>query len=371
MAGLRRNEKPASPAGLSRRIALPTGIDPRGTKRAGNPRRLATGTGRARIDAMSQPAADLPAATERTIYFIGVTTGRSSIMKVFPAWSDHLGLGAVMRGIDLPLNADRARYRRVVDFIKADPLSLGGLVTTHKVSLLQAARDLFDDLDPLARALHEVSSISKPEGRLIGHAKDPISAGAAYEAIVPPRHWSRSGGHLCVLGAGGSSLALTLYLHTKRQSGGDAPARLVVTAHRSASLDAMRRIHRALGFGLPIDYRLTPIPEAADAVVNALPPGSMVVNATGLGKDAPGSPLTRAVIFPRDGLVWDFNYRGDLVFLDQARAQAADRALSIDDGWVYFIHGWTRVIAEVFAIDIPMEGPAFDALSRIAWQATA
>ncbi len=323
---------------------------------------------------MTKPAEDLPidlpAPVEPTMYFIGVTTGQSSIMRVFPAWSRHLGLGAVMRGIDLPPDARPALYRQVVGFIKADPLSLGGLVTTHKITLLKAARDLFDDLDPYARTLHEISSISKRRGRLIGHAKDPITAGAAYEATLPQSHWARNGGHLCLLGAGGSSLALTLYLHTKRHAGGDTPARLVVTAHRTANLDEMREIHKALGFGIPIDYRLTPAPQAADAVVNALPAGSMVVNATGLGKDAPGSPLTGAAVFPADGLVWDFNYRGDLVFLDQARAQAADRALTIEDGWVYFIHGWTRVIAEVFAIDIPMEGPGFDTLSRIARQAT-
>jgi shikimate 5-dehydrogenase len=97
----------------------------------------------------------------------------------------------------------------------------------------------------------------------------------------------------------------------------------------------------------------------------------MVVNATGLGKDGPGSPLTDAVPFPDHGLVWEFNYRGDLVFLDQARAAAAARSLTVHDGWVYFIHGWTRVIAEVFDADIPMSGPAFDALSRIARDATS
>ena len=84
-----------------------------------------------------------------------------------------------------------------------------------------------------------------------------------------------------------------------------------------------------------------------------LKPGSLVINATGLGKDAPGSPLTDAARWPEDGIAWDFNYRGDLVFLRQARAQQQARQLQIEDGWIYFIHGWTRVIAEVFHIDIP------------------
>jgi shikimate 5-dehydrogenase len=92
----------------------------------------------------------------------------------------------------------------------------------------------------------------------------------------------------------------------------------------------------------------------------------MVVNATGLGKDAPGSPLTGGARFPEGGLVWEYNYRGELVFLDQARAQEKSRSLKVVDGWVYFIHGWTRVIAEVFAVDIPVRGPEFDEICRIA-----
>jgi hypothetical protein len=65
-------------------------------------------------------------------------------------------------------------------------------------------------------------------------------------------------------------------------------------------------------------------------------------------------------------LIWDFNYRGELVFLDQARKQQYDRNLTIEDGWVYFIHGWTQVISEVFHIEIPTSGPKFNELSEIA-----
>ena len=91
-----------------------------------------------------------------------------------------------------------------------------------------------------------------------------------------------------------------------------------------------------------------------------------MINATGLGKDAPGSPLTGAAQFPENGIAWDFNYRGDLLFLKQARAQEKLRKLKVEDGWVYFLHGWTRVIAEVFHVHIPTAGRVFDELSRIA-----
>jgi shikimate 5-dehydrogenase len=95
----------------------------------------------------------------------------------------------------------------------------------------------------------------------------------------------------------------------------------------------------------------------------------MVINATGLGKDRPGSPLTDSVEYPENGIAWDFNYRGDLIFLEQAKAQKESKTLSVEDGWVYFIHGWTRVIAEVFHIDIPTRGPEFENLSEIAAKA--
>ncbi|HUU10525.1 MAG TPA: shikimate dehydrogenase, partial [Phycisphaerae bacterium] len=94
--------------------------------------------------------------------------------------------------------------------------------------------------------------------------------------------------------------------------------------------------------------------------------GSLVINATGLGKDGPGSPITESAVFPERGLVWEFNYRGDLLFLRQARARQQERGLHVEDGWLYFIHGWTRVIAEVFHVDIPVKGPVLDELSEIA-----
>ena len=158
-------------------------------------------------------------ATERTIYFIGTTTGQSSIMKVFPRWAEALKLNAVIKGIDFVPDEGARRYREAVRFIKGDPLSLGALVTTHKVNLLKASRDLFDELDPYAETLGEISSISKRHGRLCGHAKDPITVGRALEAIVDEGYWRRTGGELLNLGAGGSSMALTLYLHTKAKAG--------------------------------------------------------------------------------------------------------------------------------------------------------
>ena len=140
-------------------------------------------------------------------------------------------------------------YVAVAEFLKDDEKSLGALVTTHKIDLYHACQPagVFDYFDNYAAMLEEISCISKLEGRYEGHAKDPLTAGLAFEALV-----------------------------------------------------------------------------------------------------------------------WEFNYRGELDFLRQARANQAERRLTIEDGWIYFIHGWTRVIAEVFHVDIPTFGPMFDDLGRIA-----
>ena len=89
---------------------------------------------------------DYAPAERPTFYFIGVTTRKSSIMKIFPQWARRLGLGDIqIRGIDCRQHDNREVYRKVVHFLKHDNLSLGGLVTTHKLDLLHAARDLFDE----------------------------------------------------------------------------------------------------------------------------------------------------------------------------------------------------------------------------------
>ena len=287
-------------------------------------------------------------------------------MRVFPAWAEALGLAdAAISGIDFALHDAPDRYREAVRFIKHDTLSRGALVTTHKIDLLDASRDLFDALDPFAIAQGEVSCLSKRDGRLIGHAKDPISAGLALEAIVPEGHWSRTGGAVLAMGAGGATTAITWNL-MRADRGRDRPTRIVVTDISRDRLQALRRFHVDLGSSVPVEY--VPIDGAAgnDALLAALPPGSLAINATGLGKDRPGSPLTDAARFPERGLVWELNYRGALVFVAQAERQRSSRDLAIVDGWNYFLHGWTQVISEVFEISIPTAGPSFERLSALA-----
>lgn len=308
-------------------------------------------------------------ATQPTFYFIGVTTGKSSIMRVFPAWAEHFGLkDAVIRGLDFPLHADPAAYREAVGFIKSDPLSLGALVTTHKIDLFRACSDLFDVIDPFAASMRETSCLSKRDGKLICHAKDPITSGLAIDSFLPAGHFARTGAEAFCMGAGGSTIAIVWSL-TQPTRGLNRPSRIVVSDLDPKRIGEIRAIHGDGPVGTRMEYVLGRGARDNDAVLKTLAPGSFVANATGLGKDRPGSPLTDEAVFPLDGYAWDLNYRGDLVFLRQARAQQAQRRLSVTDGWVYFIHGWTQVIAEVFAIDAPTSGPALETISRLAAEA--
>lgn len=304
-------------------------------------------------------------ATAPTIYFIGVTTGGSSIMKVFPRWAQALGLkDAVIKGMDFPLHAPAEDYREAVSFIRSDPLSLGALVTTHKIDLFDACGDLFGYVDPYANKLGEVSSISKLDGRLCAHAKDPISSGLALEHFVPPNYWRDYGGDVMLIGAGGSSLAMSLYF-SQEKWGENTPGHIILANRSLPRLESAQRILEGIHPGIRFEFVHNPTPADNDRTLASLKPHSLVVNATGLGKDAPGSPLTDAAIFPADSLVWEINYRGELDFLHQAERQREARRLTIEDGWEYFIHGWTQVIAEVFHIPIEVETLArLSALAR-------
>jgi shikimate 5-dehydrogenase len=105
-------------------------------------------------------------------------------------------------------------------------------------------------------------------------------------------------------------------------------------------------------------------PTCNDEIMRQLPDSSVVVNATGMGKDTPGSPVTDAGLFPRNGIAWEINYRGELDFWHQAFAQKKTRNVFVEDGWLYFLHGWTQVIAEVLHFDI--DEPTFNKLAEIA-----
>jgi shikimate dehydrogenase len=294
--------------------------------------------------------------------FVGVSTGGSSIRAVFPEWAKVLRLPTQrLVGHDVPLDSPPAAYRAVVEAIRDDPEHWGALVTTHKVAVHAAAHDLFDSLDELAETFGEISCVAKRGDRLVGSAKDPVTARLALEEFLPADHFGRTGGVALVLGSGGAGTALSHQLGVRP----DPPQEIICTALSQEPLDHARSVHERAG--LPADlvrYEVTHDADEVDRIVRSLPPASLVVNATGMGKDRPGSPVPDETPFPDHAVVWEFNYRGPLDFWHQALRQRDARQLHVEDGWRYFVHGWTQAVAEVF--DVPMPAQTVDELGRVA-----
>lgn len=288
-------------------------------------------------------------------------------MRVFPRWMQALGRSeVVLEGVDMALHDEPENYRRVVGHIKRDALSLGGLVTSHKIDLLDAAREAFDNLGPEADFLGEVSSISKRSGLLIGHATDPQAGGESLNAIVEPGYFGRTGAEVLCFGAGGSAAALAFHL-IGQPSASDRPSRMIVINRSRSRLERLRSKVETLDTDIRFEYVLNQDPQRNDEIMADLAPASLVVNATGMGKDHPGSPVTDDGLFPQNGIAWDYNYRGELDFLRQAKRQKNERALTVEDGWNYFLHGWLQVIGHVLHVAI---SPQQDqTLRRIATEA--
>jgi len=299
-----------------------------------------------------------------TMYFIGVTTKQSSIMKVFPLWMQELGRSdVVIEGIDLKLHDSPEKYRSAISQIKLDPLSIGALVTSHKISLLEAGRDMFDNLDPYAVACGEVSSISKNGLALAGHAKDPITAGMSLDALLEAGYFGRTCGEVLCLGAGGSAMAIALHFAQKKHPA-DRPKRMVIVNRSQSRLEHLKGVMAKVDSDIECLYHCNEKPEVNDEILAQMPPASLIINATGMGKDTPGSPLTNRALFPEGSIAWELNYRGELDFLHQALKQVHSRRVTVEDGWIYFLHGWSQVIAEVLKVRI--EGETFARLAAIA-----
>ncbi len=295
------------------------------------------------------------ADTVPTMLFFGVTTGKSSSLRMFPAWAEILGINGRLVGLDLPMNAPAERYREAVAQIKRDPHMAGALITTHKINVLNAARDLFDGLDQDAELCHEVSCIYKRGGRLRGEAVDPINAAKSMTHFIAPGFWRDSGAEILCLGAGGSAVAIVTHFLT-RADAADVPRKITLVNRSAGKLDFLRAlVARFPDNRITFEYVQNTDPQRNDALMATLPAQSLVINATGMGKDTPGSPISDAGRFPERAMAWELNYRGELDFLHQAKRQEAARALTVIDGWDYFLYGWSSVVGMVFDVEITHE----------------
>lgn len=271
----------------------------------------------------------------RTIKFIGVSTGGSLIYEVFPRWARVLGIDAAIVGVDVPRGAAPSRFREVLGTIRADPDCLGAVITSHKTAIFRDASLQFASLDALATSCREINSVRNDAGVLHGYARDPVSVGRVVDEI-----WPELGADLLCLGSGGTAIALVRHLLERGQRG-----RMRFLDRDPAQAQHFAQI--AADDRIEIEARQG----AYDTLVAAARAGTLIVNATGAGKDRDGSPVTDDVQFPPGCVFWDLNYRGDLRMLAAARAQASERALRVHDGTSLFCHGWAAALTAV--LDLP------------------
>jgi len=244
----------------------------------------------------------------KSFYFIGVTTTKSSIMKLFPLWMEALGYSEIkIYPCDLKIHDEPSNYMRAVAQIKYDDGCYGALVTTHKMDLYSAAKDMFEYFDPYALLLDEISCISKNNGRLEGHAKDPITSGASYDHFIEKGYYAKTGANVLIFGAGGSSIATILHLINKKDKA-DRPDKIIVINRSQPRLDHLYQILKKVKTDIKIELICNSDPKQNDKVMGSLPNYSLVINATGMGKDTPGSPITDDGLFPENGWAWEFNY---------------------------------------------------------------
>jgi shikimate 5-dehydrogenase len=172
------------------------------------------------------------------------------------------------------------------------------------------------------------------------------------ECFLPPDFWRRHKTELLCLGAGGAAVALLIHFAT-RTPATNRPQKLILIDRELSRLQYIEHLLRRLELAeMSVELIHNQHATSNDRLLQELPDYSVVVNATGMGKDIPGSPLTKAARYPLHGTVWELNYRGALPFLKQARAQKEERDLQVEDGWEYFILGWTMVISYVFATNV-------------------
>ena len=228
-----------------------------------------------------------------TVVFAGVTTGSSLIHQALSAWQPILGVACEIRGVDMALDAEDEIYLRFLGDLLTDNSTVGAVITSHKVGVFRAGRTMFAGLDPLALACEEVNAIRRTPDGLRGWGRDPISVGRVADQI-----WPESEGEVVCLGAGGTACALAQHVFATRE-----PVRFVCADPTSASVERLAQIA-----GHPVDGHVGLGPW--DDLVEAAPPGSLIVNATGMGKDRPGSPITGRARFPPCSVVWGAELQG-------------------------------------------------------------
>lgn len=271
------------------------------------------------------------------VLFVGISTGGSLAHAVFDAWATALDQPWTLRGVDLPPDSPPETYRRLLAAMRHNPRVRGAVVTAHKLRLYRACAGELTSRDRLVDLTREINTLVTGGGTGAAPASGYANDARSLTAILDPF----AGRRVVCLGAGGAATALLLALHLDVDSGAPRqdPPHLVFADIDDTALADLRGVADRIGARPDLVHLSGP---ADDLVADA----SLVVNATGLGKDRPGSPLTDRAPLGPGAVAWDLNYRGDLTFLRQAAARGA----STMDGWDYFVAGWAGALTAIAGV---------------------
>lgn len=306
------------------------------------------------------------------LYFIGVTSKHSLIVKILPDWAKSIDIKLNLINIDLPLLSDASEYHKAVCQIKNDKNAIGSVVISHKLQVYKHALELFEKVDAVSNLTKEIGTIVRRDSGLTGMAlPDCMSTTLSLQGMLDKDYWPSSQSDVVCFGAGGVARSIFLSLlydfqldqnlkHEKKYK----PRKLYLVDIKEDHLSSAKQLFKSFDKECDIQYLCHTRALENDQLINLLPAGSLIINATGMGEDIPGSPLSDEVTYPAKSIIWDLNYRGERTFLKQAKAQESDCRLFIHDGWQCFIYGWTQALQ--LSLQTTFSQTKFNELAQIA-----
>lgn len=284
------------------------------------------------------------AASPRVV-FIGASASLSHVNRHFEAWARMVGLRANLVAMDLQPDRQPCEYEEIIRNLHSSREVVGGVITNHKVALYQAFQQRRWQVTAAAASLEVVSCFRVVADGFEGDAEEPRAIERAVREIARSA-LSDPFSELVVFGGGGAGRAIAYTASLMPAELG--LKRITITDTRMSRIKDVCRLSRE--WDADVTVTLAAERGVNDAVLARARPRSLVVNATGLGKDLGGSPLSPSCTFPERSIAWDLNYRGDLEFLRQARRQTSARGVRPMDGFTLFVAGWMEALSYIARI---------------------
>jgi shikimate 5-dehydrogenase len=290
--------------------------------------------------------ADFPTSPAKpTIYIVGNQPLPEALLDVYPKWArrfDHRSTAIVP--VAAPSESDATWYQRFTEFLRDEYHAVGAVMASQATPLFEHARHLFDGFDDDAELLGEIGVAVRAPGTLTARSPAKIAAQQAYEHTFGD---DSDPSEILIIGATGPARALALAL--SNSAGASNPRRVCLTTLDGKSMTDMRQRVAELPEDRRPTLRHIQSQLEHDRLVTLLPPGSLVVNATGPADEDTPSPVGSAALFPQNGLVWDIDAVGiSSPFLDKARQQRRERGLRLADGPVFHQYQWLAAATAIF-----------------------